>query len=100
HTRFKCDWSSDVCSSDLAAFAAAGVVEPVHLRLGNLRRGGEGVLDPLRGPLPRPPVEEGLRLVAGGAGLREVIDGAGVRAAGGEIGRASCRGGGSGWGGA
>src|SRR5467141_4586249 len=26
HTRFKCDWSSDVCSSDLAAKAMTGVV--------------------------------------------------------------------------
>src|SRR5882762_2483856 len=24
HTRFKCDWSSDVCSSDLALLLAAG----------------------------------------------------------------------------
>src|SRR5260370_22028955 len=27
HTRFKCDWSSDVCSSDLKA--AASITEPV-----------------------------------------------------------------------
>src|SRR6266478_7413838 len=27
HTRFDCDWSSDVCSSDLAAGSGAGVAE-------------------------------------------------------------------------
>src|SRR5207237_1529346 len=26
HTRFKCDWSSDVCSSDLVASLALGLV--------------------------------------------------------------------------
>src|SRR4030066_1909171 len=26
HTRFKCDWSSDVCSSDLELMAEAGMV--------------------------------------------------------------------------
>src|SRR5260370_4963123 len=28
HTRFKCDWSSDVCSSDLAATGKWGLVVP------------------------------------------------------------------------
>src|SRR2546430_14241155 len=32
HTRFDCDWSSDVCSSDLAAvFACPSVYEPFGL---------------------------------------------------------------------
>src|SRR2546430_13080906 len=31
HTRFDCDWSSDVCSSDLPASATSGdLVEPVE----------------------------------------------------------------------
>src|SRR5260370_23861671 len=41
HTRFKCDWSSDVCSSDLGQQVGA-----IHRHLGKLfvpmHRGGEG----------------------------------------------------------
>src|SRR5260370_37625725 len=37
HTRFKCDWSSDVCSSDLNGDAAVG---------GSLSQGGIDVVDP------------------------------------------------------
>src|SRR5260370_403688 len=29
HTRFKCDWSSDVCSSDLLVFLASGALPEV-----------------------------------------------------------------------
>src|SRR2546427_8516093 len=41
HTRFDCDWSSDVCSSDLtapdcAALKAAGAEEPVRRKTGLL----------------------------------------------------------------
>src|SRR4029434_2543714 len=29
HTRFKCDWSSDVCSSDLAVFPSGSIAHPL-----------------------------------------------------------------------
>src|SRR5260370_20333520 len=33
HTRFKCDWSSDVCSSDLvAAWRASGITTPLFCK--------------------------------------------------------------------
>src|SRR5260370_32335810 len=32
HTRFKCDWSSDVCSSDLAEPAAIVEPEPIAIQ--------------------------------------------------------------------
>src|SRR5260370_19018998 len=32
HTRFKCDWSSDVCSSDLDIAARGGLVLKAHLK--------------------------------------------------------------------
>src|SRR2546430_5541811 len=32
HTRFDCDWSSDVCSSDLAAIEGSGGVEGEEAR--------------------------------------------------------------------
>src|SRR5260370_34328074 len=37
HTRFKCDWSSDVCSSDL--FAAGETVDQESLKLKGLAKG-------------------------------------------------------------
>src|SRR5260370_21310939 len=41
HTRFKCDWSSDVCSSDLAAIALSYLAElfMVHIAWGAAARG-------------------------------------------------------------
>src|SRR5438270_10436762 len=47
HTRFDCDWSSDVCSSDLARLGGAGPEQVRHLArlrlqpLGPLADGGE-----------------------------------------------------------
>src|SRR4029077_21292842 len=32
HTRFKCDWSSDVCSSDLVPFSAVKSFEKADMR--------------------------------------------------------------------
>src|SRR5690242_21057270 len=50
HTRLTCDWSSDVCSSDLAVLLHAHVLLRdddrlalrLRLRLGDDRRGGDG----------------------------------------------------------
>src|SRR5260370_14050144 len=36
HTRFKCDWSSDVCSSDLALRDATSTVENIGLICGSI----------------------------------------------------------------
>src|SRR5260370_26268562 len=47
HTRFKCDWSSDVCSSDLIA-QVLGDEEVNGLRLSNLKTGEESTL-PVQG---------------------------------------------------
>src|SRR5882762_5775346 len=44
HTRFKCDWSSDVCSSDLAGQVSLGVEEVALVRsleIGGIDRSGE-----------------------------------------------------------
>src|SRR5256886_8100613 len=44
HTRFDCDWSSDVCSSDLIggrAFSALGLSPAVALLVGEIARGAE-----------------------------------------------------------
>src|SRR5699024_8867507 len=47
HTRSKRDWSSDVCSSDLATGVSAGTVEDVTLRITKLRTlDGEAVMVP------------------------------------------------------
>src|SRR5690606_41940641 len=68
HTRFSRDWSSDVCSSDLAGLRAADrLVAPTAAMLAELRR--------LYGPLPAS------RVISNGrAALPES-----------KIGRASCR---------
>src|SRR5260370_789613 len=44
HTRFKCDWSSDVCSSDLR-LGAAGIQQDAALRVADaaVRQKGDGV---------------------------------------------------------
>src|SRR5260370_34188727 len=36
HTRFKCDWSSDVCSSDLSLAATLGPIGHVAYTAGNI----------------------------------------------------------------
>src|SRR2546427_1828777 len=54
HTRFDCDWSSDVCSSDLQAFAALDEVlmgqEPVHEHEGGTAHQDGRTYDPARRP--------------------------------------------------
>src|SRR5207237_7003896 len=84
HTRFKCDWSSDVCSSDLVADAMSRQVDR-ELALARLRgkvRGGPEaatelapLVDALLGTLGRTP-----------AAAHVSFDGAVP-----QIGRASCR---------
>src|SRR5260370_29551340 len=49
HTRFKCDWSSDVCSSDLTYLDGIDGPEASALRKG----GTAQMLDPLTGYLER-----------------------------------------------
>src|SRR2546430_10335079 len=51
HTRFDCDWSSDVCSSDLGGPSprAAHHVDPPAVRLGNPL--GDGESQPRAGTL-------------------------------------------------
>src|SRR5690242_21112794 len=79
HTRLTCDWSSDVCSSDLAPLRP--------LPLGALRHAGAAAELPLRrhgepaADLPHPD----------DAGARPVARGAHRPRAGAQIGRASCR---------
>src|SRR2546430_4113781 len=77
HTRFDCDWSSDVCSSDLAIFAVA-----MGRLVGSIQRGGDlaaplalvGIVFVLLQVLP--PIHQ---VVGANLGSRT------------EIGRASCR---------
>src|SRR2546427_8230912 len=40
HTRFDCDWSSDVCSSDLLLALAESVLYPLDPELGFVQAGG------------------------------------------------------------
>src|SRR5690606_40966854 len=72
HTRFSRDWSSDVCSSDLArAFHRSG--EPEEVALGKTARGGDPLeAGPSRGQRARLVDEERVDVPQ-------------------EIGRASCR---------
>src|SRR6266567_3409987 len=60
HTRFDCDWSSDVCSSDLLSGAARPVADGSEFELhpGTMVRVGP---DQLRQILPGP---DGIRFVA------------------------------------
>src|SRR3989475_6501800 len=81
HTRFDCDWSSDVCSSDLVA---QGYGPPSH-RLGATRRAGsrDGVRR-LRAILARLErrAQDGVREVrrlAAAAGGWQLADGPGLR---------------------
>src|SRR5690606_40246691 len=82
HTRFSRDWSSDVCSSDLACILGGDLV-PVIEEAGELRVGPD-VTEESGGGLIRRPRSS------------RTPHGRGVGAAGrnetGQIGRASCRG--------
>src|SRR2546430_11062887 len=80
HTRFDCDWSSDVCSSDLGRDADPRLVDLEGRRLDAdhdppvAERGPQFLLaDPARPPGPRLTVAEADQVAAA------------------EIGRASCR---------
>src|SRR6266480_6015728 len=44
HTRLTCDWSSDVCSSDLAA--VRGIAKRQHVTAMRVNPGGAAVQDP------------------------------------------------------
>src|SRR2546430_260526 len=44
HTRFDCDWSSDVCSSDLGASGTNDFEEAVATAVINKRAGGTGLI--------------------------------------------------------
>src|SRR2546430_11510510 len=74
HTRFDCDWSSDVCSSDLTQIP--GRLAGPQIAIG---RGGRGA----RGMPPAAP--------RGLGGCRGDVAGRGANVASWEIGRASCR---------
>src|SRR5256886_6022940 len=77
HTRFDCDWSSDVCSSDLAHAPREEWLYPALFQ--DLIEAGLDLLLGLEFPLPQP----GRDLVQFGGGFRQLLV---------EIGRASCRG--------
>src|SRR5689334_5063802 len=78
HTRWNCDWSSDVCSSDLAARRASSrTVRCVRPRARTCP------LDPGGGWPSRPRPAQRLRLRAVHRGPRRALRG--------QIGRASCR---------
>src|SRR5256886_13463938 len=49
HTRFDCDWSSDVCSSDLHTLAASA---PHLLKLAKVEHGGPLQRRPVLHPVP------------------------------------------------
>src|SRR2546430_6416022 len=74
HTRFDCDWSSDVCSSDLELALLGGDGRPVAF----VRRDVSDVDDPIRTRARRRQLE----LACRGLALPRMA---------GEIGRASCR---------
>src|SRR5262249_57922900 len=84
HTRLVSDWSSDVCSSDLAmgAFPAPGGPPP-----------GGGFGAPPPGGFGGPPGDPGFGAAPGGYGAPPAPGGYAPPPAGGfgEIGRASCR---------
>src|SRR5260370_3215113 len=62
HTRFKCDWSSDVCSSDLPAGEFPRSIRKLGGKMRNhaLMRAGGGIR-PLEG-VPDPAIARELRL--------------------------------------
>src|SRR5260370_25416078 len=79
HTRFKCDWSSDVCSSDL--FRCAALRRPAFVRLsairklvGEARRNGMIGLEEAANLSEIPNVrQKGTRLEIGRASCRERV---------------------------
>src|SRR5690606_41201171 len=83
HTRFSRDWSSDVCSSDLALPAARGAGGDGFGRVVGVGLVAAGLGGP--GRLQRGGLGRGDGVAAG------VLDGPDEGPLGGEIGRASCR---------
>src|SRR5205085_5784275 len=79
HTRFDCDWSSDVCSSDLGTPSTCGTCSE-YLEHYNAERPHQA-----RGNVPLPEADEEPRVLPFPSGKVK------CREAGGEIGRASCR---------
>src|SRR5207237_4608298 len=84
HTRFKCDWSSDVCSSDLVADAAPGAELYVGLKRGVTR-------DEFQRKIGDGSVAECFHRVTVKPGDAMFLPSGRVHALGAEIGRASCR---------
>src|SRR5260370_5648274 len=76
HTRFKCDWSSDVCSSDLCERISVRLSSKLTAR-GRDVGGADAIPRPVPDQLRRLPDTDSL-----------AIDGQGQRD---QIGRASCR---------
>src|SRR5205085_8045560 len=71
HTRFDCDWSSDVCSSDLAfEEAALQAGEHVPLAAAGLEQGGGRLL----GEHLREVLAQLVALAHEGHGLREAVE--------------------------
>src|SRR5207237_6915695 len=91
--RFKCDWSSDVCSSDLAADELRP--EGLRNRSGGRTAARRGTLRPLLGfrwPMRPSRFRKILAAAPPGPGAhRLAFTATGQRAQEGEIGRASCR---------
>src|SRR2546427_7791781 len=85
HTRFDCDWSSDVCSSDLDALQARGLpAQPLALM----------AIGPCRDAATQQALQAARNALREGPGYRAVmfVSGNAVQHFfGTEIGRASCR---------
>src|SRR5256886_10198504 len=67
HTRFDCDWSSDVCSSDLGQLWGEGARLPA-VPTGLRRQGGKTTT-----AIPQCPVEQGIDREGGALGIRDLI---------------------------
>src|SRR5438034_9823299 len=72
HTRSLCDWSSDVCSSDLGAMNCIGTIAGFHEALNQFQR---AAIVPMQfiAPVPRLFLEERLNLEIGRASCRERV---------------------------
>src|SRR5256886_9754127 len=75
HTRFDCDWSSDVCSSDLEGPTSHDVVDAVRRAVGTDRVGHLGTLDPFASGLLVLVLGRATRLALFAAGWAKAYDG-------------------------